>query len=83
MSYVGFSAESITGSAWVFKRQNKESLDKIIFHEPHPDSKIPPLIAKSIARRLQRTFGWTAETFVRADQASGQSNGETQGGFSV
>ena len=73
MSHVGFSAESITGSAWVFKRTDKYPSEKIIFHEPHPDSKIPPPIAKWIARRLQRTFGWTAETFVRANEASGQN----------
>lgn len=65
-------------AAWVFRQKDINLPEKILFHEPHPESKIPPQIARRIACRLQRTFGWTAETCVRAeDTASKASEGAT------
>lgn len=77
MSHVGFIAESITGSAWVFKRRGQNESDKLILHEPDPDSKIAPQFLQRIAHRLQRTFDWTAETFVRANFAPSQDARDT------
>lgn len=31
---------------------------------PHPESKIPFLVARAMGRRLQRVYGWSRETFV-------------------
>lgn len=65
MSSVGFAVSKLDGSAWMFKPQD-EVQRGIIFHEPHPHSKIPLIMARRHGRRLQRAYGWTAETFVRA-----------------
>ena len=60
MVSVGFSAEKLHGSAWSFtpralntglERSNK-------FHEPHPVSKVPYLVARRYGRRLARAYGW-------------------------
>ena len=60
MVNVGFGAEKLQGSGWLFESKH----GSIIFHEPHPQSKLPMQWARRIARRLNRNFGWTAETFV-------------------
>lgn len=65
MASIGFGVKKLNGSAWLFSPAD-EALDKsIIFHEPHPSSKISFQIARRCGRRLTRTFGWTSETFVR------------------
>ncbi|KAL8994276.1 MAG: hypothetical protein Q9169_005711 [Polycauliona sp. 2 TL-2023] len=64
MVNIGFGAEKLQGSAWLFKPSDKLPSGSIIFHEPHPESKLPMQWARRIARRLNRNFGWTAETFV-------------------
>ncbi|KAL8668757.1 MAG: hypothetical protein Q9168_006626 [Polycauliona sp. 1 TL-2023] len=60
MVNVGFGAEKLQGSAWLFSSAS----GNIIFHEPHPESKMPMQWARRIARRLNRNFGWTMDTFV-------------------
>ncbi|KAL8719542.1 MAG: hypothetical protein Q9225_003463 [Loekoesia sp. 1 TL-2023] len=70
MVNVGFSAEKLQGSAWLFN----SGLKSIVFHEPHPESKLPMQWARRIARRLNRNFGWTAETFVPENAASEENN---------
>lgn len=62
MTQVGFTAQHLDGSAWVFAKV--PGAGRILIHEPHPESKITPHIARRIARRLQRNFGWSSETFV-------------------
>ncbi|KAL8669226.1 MAG: hypothetical protein Q9168_006175 [Polycauliona sp. 1 TL-2023] len=64
MVNIGFGAEKLQGSAWLFKAAEKSKFGSIIFHEPHPESKLPMQWARRIARRLNRNFGWTADTFV-------------------
>ncbi|KID87755.1 hypothetical protein MGU_04993 [Metarhizium guizhouense ARSEF 977] len=52
----------------------------IIFHRPHPVSKIDPIMLRSeIGRRLTRRFGWTREHFVLAgeDQTPGETTKTT------
>ena len=60
MVNIGFGAEKLQGSGWLFESKRSS----IIFHEPHPQSKLPMQWARRIARRLNRNFGWTAEPFV-------------------
>ncbi|KAL8650726.1 MAG: hypothetical protein Q9226_005020 [Calogaya cf. arnoldii] len=57
---VGFGAEKVQGSAWLFTSDK----GNISFHEPHPDNKLPIQIARRYARRLADHFHWTMETFV-------------------
>ena len=60
MVNAGFGAEKLQGSAWLFESKS----GSIIFHEPHPESKLPVQLARRIARRLNRNFGWTMDTFL-------------------
>lgn len=60
MANAGFAVEKQQGSAWLFASEK----GNIIFHEPHPESKLPMQWARRIARRLNRNLGWTMETFV-------------------
>ncbi len=65
MVSLGFAVQSLDGSASIFSPADGRLGRSIIFHEPHPTSKIPYLVAKRIGRRLNRAYGWTAENFVR------------------
>ncbi|KAL8758361.1 MAG: hypothetical protein Q9184_003950 [Pyrenodesmia sp. 2 TL-2023] len=71
MVNVGFGAEKLQGSGWLFESKSSS----IIFHEPHPQSKLPMQWARRIARRLNRNFRWTADTFVLEDRTdNGNAN---------
>jgi hypothetical protein len=59
----GFSIEKQLGSAWLFTPSD-QAQKSISFHEPHPIKKIPIRIARRLAWRLHRYYGWTARTFV-------------------
>lgn len=70
MHKVGFVIEKLYGSMWQFTPSQaggdpgvggKRSL---LFHEPHPHSKIPFQHARMFGRRLHRAYGWSGETFV-------------------
>lgn len=65
MVSIGFAVQSLDGSASIFSPADGSLGRSIIFHEPHPMSKIPYLVAKRVGRRLNRAFGWRAENFVR------------------
>jgi len=65
MASIGFSVKKLNGSAWVFAPLNDLFQRSIIFHEPHPASKIPYHIARRYGRRLERAYGWTGASFVR------------------
>ncbi|KAL8919639.1 MAG: hypothetical protein Q9208_006671 [Pyrenodesmia sp. 3 TL-2023] len=65
MASVGFSIKKLDGSAWVFAPANDEWKQSIIFHEPHPSSKIPFQVARRFGRRLWRTYGWNSGNFKR------------------
>ncbi|KAI4129019.1 MAG: hypothetical protein LQ347_003935 [Umbilicaria vellea] len=65
MTSAGFAVHKLDGSAWIFRPQDNVQRG-IIFHEPHPHSRIPFHMARRHGRRLQRAYGWTGETFVRA-----------------
>ena len=66
MASVGFSINKLNGSGWVFAPADDDWTQSIIFHEPHPSSKIPFQVARRFGRRLWRTYGWTSENFRRA-----------------
>ncbi|KAI4122665.1 MAG: hypothetical protein LQ338_005681 [Usnochroma carphineum] len=66
MASVGFSIKKLDGSAWIFAPVDDEWKQSIIFHEPHPGSKIPFQVARRFGRRLWRTYGWSSDNFRRA-----------------
>lgn len=66
MASVGFSMQKLGGSAWVFAPTNDEWKQSIIFHEPHPESRMSFQMARRFGRRLWRTYGWSSENFRRA-----------------
>lgn len=65
MASLGFSIKSLDGSAWIFAPVTDLFQRSIIFHEPHPSNKIPYRTARRFGRRLERAYGWRAESFVR------------------
>ncbi|MCJ1332510.1 hypothetical protein MMC10_009203 [Thelotrema lepadinum] len=67
MVSVGFSAQQLHGSAWQFSPTRLNANKAIQFHEPHPSTKLPYPAARRYGRRLSRTYGWHAETFVLAE----------------
>jgi hypothetical protein len=67
MARTGFSAEKLQGSAWQFTPcSSTDVLRGIQFHEPHPDSSIPYIMARRFGRRLQRVYGWHGGMFKLA-----------------
>ncbi|KAJ8111837.1 hypothetical protein OPT61_g5657 [Boeremia exigua] len=59
MINIGFAAEKLQGSAWQFTPKGDVGAGRSIqFHEPHPDSNIPFVMAKRFGRRLFRVYGW-------------------------
>ncbi|KAL5417183.1 hypothetical protein PMIN03_001803 [Paraphaeosphaeria minitans] len=64
MIRTGFAAEKLQGSAWQFTPHGNTAVERSIqFHEPHPDSDIPYIMARRFGRRLERVYGWTSDTF--------------------
>lgn len=67
MTRAGFSAEKLQGSAWQFTPcDSTETVRGIQFHEPHPDSSIPYIMARRFGRRPQRVYGWHGGVFKLA-----------------
>jgi hypothetical protein len=67
MMRMGFAVEKLQGSAWQFTPGDTSNIDRNIqFHEPHPESDIPYVMAKRFGRRLGRVYGWSAESFKLA-----------------
>ena len=64
MVRIGFAAEKLQGSAWQFTPSKALDVDRgIHFHEPHPDSDIPYIMARRFGRRLERVYGWRSDMF--------------------
>ena len=74
MASAGFTSQKLNGSAWIFETTNSAIIARrsIIFHEPHPIAKIQYKIARVFGRRLNRAYGWTADTFERAKKENGK-----------
>jgi hypothetical protein len=67
MARVGFAVEKLQGSAWQFTPGETSNAERNIqFHEPHPDSDVPYVMAKRFGRRLGRVYGWSTATFKLA-----------------
>jgi len=67
MSEVGFQARSSGGSAVLFSPAADSKWDgmgKIVFHRPHPDSKIDYITLGSMGKRMRKWFDWSGDTFV-------------------
>lgn len=70
MRSAGFGMEKLQGSAWQFTPHDDNDsrmvagTRSIMFHEPHPHSRIPFWHARRHGRRLTRAYGWSGETFV-------------------
>lgn len=71
MRSAGFGIEKLYGSVWQFVPHDVDDsrmaagMRSILFHEPHPHSKIPFRHARRHGRRLTRAYGWSGETFVK------------------
>jgi hypothetical protein len=63
MADAGFVAKNGGGSIVTFENERVGG-GKIIFHRPHPDPTIDPIMLQSMGRRMNRWFGWTREMFV-------------------
>ncbi|KAI5859515.1 hypothetical protein GGS23DRAFT_616202 [Durotheca rogersii] len=75
----GFRREPVGGSAWQFtpgaalaRAGGPAYARGIQLHEPHPGSKIPPLLARQFGRRLARAYGWSAESFCLEEKGAGE-----------
>jgi hypothetical protein len=68
MEQIGFVARHNGGSAVLFEPNGECKWypfgGKIVFHRPHPDATLTPLILKFMGKRMHKWFGWSAETFV-------------------
>jgi hypothetical protein len=66
MGTMGFSPEKFYGSVSQFTPSDQATnvSRNIQFHEPHPDKKIPFLLARRIGRRLNWAFDWSGDIFV-------------------
>ncbi|KAF7187311.1 hypothetical protein HII31_11399 [Pseudocercospora fuligena] len=56
----GFKATEASGSAVNFSN----SSGSICFHRPHPEPLLDPIMLHNVARRLQKWFGFSLESFV-------------------
>ncbi|KAI0142823.1 hypothetical protein GGR57DRAFT_375880 [Xylariaceae sp. FL1272] len=64
MDSTGFSAQKLYGSVWQFQPTRLDVERSIQFHEPHPQAKIPFLVARRHGRRLNRAYGWYGDMFA-------------------
>lgn len=64
MADLSFTARNVGGSAVAF--DHAASGRKIIFHRPHPVSKIDSVMLQSMGKRLSKHFGWNRDIFVEA-----------------
>ncbi|KUJ09817.1 uncharacterized protein LY89DRAFT_761570, partial [Mollisia scopiformis] len=66
MAKVGFMSRRSGGSAVTFEPSGESKWygqGSIVFHRPHPDSTIDPVMLNSIGKRMKKWFGWGNETF--------------------
>lgn len=64
MVATGFEVEKLYGSVWQFRPHNLGVSRSIIFHEPHPSSKLPYTTARRYSGRLNRAYGWEGSIFT-------------------
>lgn len=59
----GFNIQKLYGSVWQLTPTNLDVERSILFHEPHPSSKVPFRILHHFGRRLFRAYGWRGDMF--------------------
>lgn len=62
MMDAGFNVSQGSGSAVSFHHSCGKG--RIVFHQPHPQPIIDPVMLRFMGRRMSRWFGWHRETFV-------------------
>lgn len=62
MMDTGFNVSQGSGSAVSFEHSSGKG--RIVFHQPHPQPIIDPVMLRFMGRRMNRWFGWQRETFV-------------------
>lgn len=70
----GFAVTHRSGSAVSFKKAD----GVIVFHRPHPEPNIDPVMLASMGKRLRKWFGWDAQSFVARSRSEGEG-GEVVG----
>lgn len=65
MMDTGFNVSQGSGSAVSFEHSSGKG--RIVFHQPHPQPIIDPVMLRFMGRRMNRWFGWQRETFVERD----------------
>ncbi|OAR01728.1 hypothetical protein LLEC1_03268 [Akanthomyces lecanii] len=68
MADAGFVARNAGGSLVSFK--NPQSEGRIVFHRPHPDPKIDPIMLQAMGKRMAKWFGWERSLFLLRDEPS-------------
>jgi len=66
MKAIGFAPEAMGGSEWHFHPETVEVKHGIVFHSPHPNSKMPYQVARRHGRDLRRAYGWEGHMFTSA-----------------
>ncbi|KAI1129987.1 hypothetical protein F5Y10DRAFT_290237 [Nemania abortiva] len=60
MNDMGFVARNGGGSAVSFEAEGQ---GRIVFHRPHPESKIAPVVLRTMGARMSKSFAWSRESF--------------------
>lgn len=68
MADAGFVARNTSGSLVSFK--NAETEGRIVFHRPHPDPKIDPIMLQAMGKRMTKWFGWKRGLFLVGGESS-------------
>ncbi|OIW24956.1 hypothetical protein CONLIGDRAFT_565451, partial [Coniochaeta ligniaria NRRL 30616] len=63
MTATGFLARKLYDSVWQFRPTTLDVDRPILFHESHPNPKIPFTVARRFGRRLNRAYGWDGDMF--------------------
>jgi hypothetical protein len=74
MTKIGFSAESLGGSVWVFKPILVQDIDQLFpVHGTHPGNEYAYHMARNMSNRPTATHGSTAKDLGEAERVSEQS----------
>lgn len=52
------------GSGSAVSLEHPSGMGRIVFHQPHPQAVIDPIMLRSMGKRLAKWFGWSRDTFV-------------------
>jgi hypothetical protein len=60
------SSTTSNGGGSIVLSVDRSNAGKIIFHRPHPEPKIDPIMLQLMGRRLNKWFRWHRELFALA-----------------